>query len=59
MGVIFKNLSVVGIGADAITIPSNLDMVKALWPPNWYVIYFFFFFIFIILLCSNVYIANA
>jgi hypothetical protein len=37
MGVIVKNLSVVGMGADAASIPDNLDMLKALWPPTWYV----------------------
>jgi hypothetical protein len=37
MGVIVKNLTVVGLGADAAQIPDNLDMFKALWPPSWYV----------------------
>jgi hypothetical protein len=36
MGVIVKNLTVVGMGADAASIPDNLDMLKALWPPTWY-----------------------
>lgn len=36
MGVIVKNLTVVGMGADADTIPDNLDILKALWPPTWY-----------------------
>lgn len=36
MGVIVKDLTVVGIGADAINIPSNLDIFKLLWPPHWY-----------------------
>lgn len=36
MGVIVKNLNVVGLGADAAQIPDNLDMLKALWPPSWF-----------------------
>ena len=36
MGVIVKNLSVTGMGADAASIPDNLDILKALWPPSWY-----------------------
>lgn len=36
MGVIVKNLTVVGMGADAASIPDNLDILKALWPPTWY-----------------------
>lgn len=35
MGVIVKNLTVVGMGSDAASIPDNLDMLKALWPPTW------------------------
>lgn len=37
MGVIVKNLTVVGMGADADRIPDNMDIFKALWIPNWYV----------------------
>jgi hypothetical protein len=37
MGVVAKNLTVVGMGADADTIPDNLDIIKVLWPGNWYV----------------------
>ena len=36
MGVIVKGLTVVGMGADAASIPDNLDILKALWPPSWY-----------------------
>lgn len=36
MGVVVKNLNVVGMGADAAAIPDNLDILKALWPPTWY-----------------------
>lgn len=39
MGVIVKGLTVVGMGADAASIPDNLDIVKALWPPTWYAFY--------------------
>jgi hypothetical protein len=37
MGVVVKGLNVVGMGSDADTIPDNFDIIKALWPPNWYV----------------------
>lgn len=37
MGVVVKNLTVVGMGADAASISDNLDILKALWPPTWYV----------------------
>jgi ABC-type multidrug transport system ATPase subunit len=36
MGVVAKDLSVVGMGSDADTIPDNFDIFKALWPPNWF-----------------------
>lgn len=36
MGVVVKGLTVVGMGSDASTIPDNLDILKSLWPPNWY-----------------------
>jgi hypothetical protein len=35
MGVVVKELTVIGMGADASIIPDNLDIIKALWPPNW------------------------
>jgi hypothetical protein len=35
MGVVVKGLTVVGMGADAATIPDNLDIIKALNPLNW------------------------
>jgi hypothetical protein len=31
-----RNLSIIGMGADAATIPDNFDIIKALWPLNWY-----------------------
>jgi ABC-type multidrug transport system ATPase subunit len=36
MGVVAKNLTVVGMGADASDIPDNLDIFKALWIPSWF-----------------------
>jgi ATP-binding cassette subfamily G (WHITE) protein 2 (SNQ2) len=36
MGVIVKNLNILGMGADAASIPDNLDILKALWPPTWF-----------------------
>lgn len=36
MGVIAKNLTVVGMGADAAQIPDNLDILKVFWPPSWF-----------------------
>jgi hypothetical protein len=36
MGVVVNNLTVVGMGSDATSIPDNLDILKALWPLNWY-----------------------
>lgn len=38
MGLVVKDLTVVGLGADAMTIGDNLSPIKALWPPNWYII---------------------
>lgn len=35
MGVIVKDLTVVGMGADAASIPTNIDILKYFWPPNW------------------------
>jgi hypothetical protein len=35
MGVVVNGLTVVGMGADAATIPDNLDIIKALNPLNW------------------------
>lgn len=35
LGVIFKNLTVVGQGADATSITDNLSIFKYLWPGNW------------------------
>lgn len=36
LGVTFRNLTVVGKGADASSIQDNLTPLKLLWPPNWY-----------------------
>jgi ATP-binding cassette subfamily G (WHITE) protein 2 (SNQ2) len=36
MGLVVKNMTVVGMGADAMTIQDNLSPLKALWPLNWY-----------------------
>jgi ATP-binding cassette, subfamily G (WHITE), member 2, SNQ2 len=35
MGVVVKDLTVVGLGADAMAIGDNLSPIKALWPLNW------------------------
>lgn len=44
MGVIVKNLTVVGMGADAASIPTNLDILKALWPLLGKIIFIIFIF---------------
>lgn len=36
MGIVVKDLTVVGLGADALAIEDNLSPLKILWPPNWY-----------------------
>lgn len=35
MGLVVKDLTVVGLGADAMTIPDNWSPIKSLWPLNW------------------------
>lgn len=47
MGVVVKNLTVLGMGADASSIPTNIDILKAFWPPTWY---FFSLIIYIIVI---------
>lgn len=37
MGLVVKDLTVVGLGADALSIEDNLSPLKALWPLNWYI----------------------
>lgn len=59
MGVVVKNLNVVGMGADAASIPDNLDILKALWPPTWYSFFNFFIFLFFILFLINLFILNG
>lgn len=52
MGVIVENVTVVGLGADAASIPDNLDILKALWPPSWYVLILSIFPHFKIITCA-------
>lgn len=35
MGLVVKDVTVVGMGADAMAIQDNLSPLKALWPLNW------------------------
>lgn len=37
LGVIFKNLTIVGQGADATSITDNLTIWRFLWPGTWYI----------------------
>lgn len=36
MGLVVKDLTVVGMGSDAVHIQDNLSPLKSLWPGNWY-----------------------